>query len=170
MSEAAVEPAVVSDEAEELQRLYSRHRVQDQVAYYERQSERNERALHRSVTIAALLFVGATLCGALATADAPGGRGMWAFCSATCAAMATALSAYEIAFGFERYSRQYSETLAALKLADANRPPPTDPTAVVGHVTIVESLLRSDVESWCEHYASEVSKLTSDSEDGEAAT
>ena len=44
-----------------------------------RQADRNERALRRAVIIAALLFVAATLCGALATAEAPGGRGMWAF-------------------------------------------------------------------------------------------
>ena len=153
------------DQADELLRLYGRHRIEDQIAYYRRQAERNERALRRAVTIAALLFVAATMCGALATAEAPGGRGMWAFCSAGFAALATALSAYEVAFGFERYSRQYAETRAALELADASRPPVSDPDAVVEYVSRVEGLLRSDVESWSEHYASEVADRAIEHED-----
>ena len=153
----------MSDQADELLRLYARHRIDDQIAYYERQADRNERALRRAVSIAALLFVAATLCGALAAADAAGGRGMWAFCSAGFAALATALSAYEVAFGFERYSRQYTETRAALELADASRPPASDPEAVVEYVTRVEGLLRSDVESWSEHYATEVANRATES-------
>ena len=89
---------------------------------------------------------------------------MWAFCSAGFAALATALSAYEVAFGFERYSRQYTETRAALELADASRPPASDPEAVVDYVTRVEGLLRSDVESWSEHYATEVADRATESD------
>jgi hypothetical protein len=152
-----------SDEAEELLRLYSRYRIEDQVAYYERQAERYERALRRAVAIAAVLFVAATLCGALAAADAPGGRGMWAFLAAGFAALATALSAYEVAFGFERYSRQFAETLASLKLADANRLPGTDAKTVVDHVTLVETLLRSEGESWSQLYANEIADQTASS-------
>ena len=153
----------MSDEADELLRLYGRYRIQDQVAYYEYQADRNERALRRSVIIAALLFIAATLCGALATANAPGGRGMWAFLSAGFAALATALTAYEVAFGFERYSRQYAETLASLKLADANRPPDIDAKAVVDHVILVETLLRSEGESWSQLYASQIADQTAES-------
>jgi hypothetical protein len=151
------------DEAEEVLRLYSRFRIQDQVAYYERQADRYERALRRAVAISALLFVAATLCGALASADAPGGRGMWAFCSAGFAALATALTAYEVAFGFERYSRRYAETLASLRLAEASRPPGTDVKTVGAHVRLVETLLRSDVESWSQLYANEIADQTADS-------
>ena len=150
-------------EADELLRLYGRYRIQDQVAYYEHQADRNERALRRSVIIAALLFIAATLCGALATADAPGGRGMWAFGAAGFAALATALTAYEVAFGFERYSRQYAETLASLKLADANRPPDMDAKTVVDHVILVETLLRSEGESWSQLYASQIADQTAES-------
>jgi hypothetical protein len=152
-----------SDEAEELLRLYSRYRIQDQVAYYERQADRYERALRRAVAMAAVLFVAATLCGALASADAPGGRGMWAFLAAGFAALATAMTAYEVAFGFERYSRQYAETLASLQLADANRPPGTDANTVVEHVTLVETLLRSEGESWSQLYANEIADQTAPS-------
>jgi hypothetical protein len=151
------------DEADELLELYSRYRIRDQVAYYERQADRYERALRRAVAIAALLFVAATLCGALASANAPGGRGMWAFGSAGFAALATALSAYEVAFGFERYSRRYAETLAALRLAEAGRPPGNDADTVVAHVTLVETLLRSDVESWSQLYANEIADQTAES-------
>ena len=151
------------DEADELLGLYSRYRIQDQVVYYERQADRYERALRRAVAIAALLFVAATLCGAMASANAPGGRGMWAFFAAGFAAMATALSAYEVAFGFERYSRRYAETLASLRLAEASRPPGADAKTVVGHVTLVETLLRSDVESWSQLYANEIADQTAES-------
>jgi SMODS and SLOG-associating 2TM effector domain 1 len=150
----------MTDEAAELLHLYSRYRIQDQVAYYARQADRFERALRRAVAIAALLFVAATMCGALASANAWGARGMWAFCSAGFAALATALSAYEVAFGFERYSRRYAETLASLKLVDASRPADADAKTVVCHVTLVETLLRSDVESWSQLYANEIADQT----------
>ena len=163
MSDGTAVAGVAGDEADEVLRFYVRHRIHDQVAYFERQAERYERALRRAVSIAALLFVAATICGALASADAPGGRGMWAFGSAGFAALATALSAYEVAFGFERYSRRYAETLASLKLADASRPSPTDAKTLTDHVTLVETLLRSEGESWSQLYANQIADQSKES-------
>jgi hypothetical protein len=126
---------------------YDRYRVDEQVAYYRRQTAMYERALRRTTRISALLLVMASLFGALGAVDTPR-RGMWAFMAASFAALSTAIAAYEVAFGFERLSRQYADTLSALMLADAERPTAPDDQNVEQHVALVERLLRSEVDSW----------------------
>ena len=132
---------------------YRRYRVDGQVEYYRRQADKLERALRRTTRFSAILLVAAAMCGALGAVDT-NRRGMWAFLAAGFAALSTAIAAYEVAFGFERYSRQYTETLSALKLADAERAHGADDDNVKLQVTLVERVLRSEVDSW--------SHLTSD--------
>lgn len=134
---------------------YRRHRIAHQERYYGRRSVDYERARRWSVTATAVLLVLAALLGALAAADAPR-RAAWAFLAATVSALATAITSYEAAFGFERYSRQYRETRLALRLADARGPRPEDlddsgGDAGVGEFAAgIERLLRSEVDSWSE--------------------
>ena len=73
---------------------------------------------------------------------------MWAFMAASFAALSTAIAAYEVAFGFERLSRQYADTLSVLMLAYVERPSAPDDQNVEQHVALVERLLRSEVDSW----------------------
>jgi hypothetical protein len=139
----------------DLLEAYRSYRIADQERYYGRRSNEYERARRWSVTATALLLVAAALLGALGTADAQR-RAMWAFLAAAVAALATGITSYEAAFGFERYSRQYRDTQHALRLLNARGPQPEDlegsdgDARVQAFVIDVERLLRSEVDSWAE--------------------
>jgi SMODS and SLOG-associating 2TM effector domain 1 len=125
---------------------YGAYRIMDQVSYYTRQAERYERARRRALAITASLFVLVTLFGALGTVDEPR-RGVWAFAAAGLAALGTAVTSYESAFSFEPLARQYRDTVAALKLAEAKGPAPED-VSLAEYVRSIELILRSEVETW----------------------
>lgn len=127
---------------------YRRYRVEAQAAYYERQARTFQKALRRTTRISAVLLVGAAFFGALGTAD-PSHRGIWAFTATALAALATAVATYEITFGFERLSRQYDDTLAALVLADAaGLTLDDDGDALAARVTSIEQVLTGEVAGW----------------------
>ena len=130
---------------EQLLDAYRQHRVEDQVGYYERRSGDYERARRLSVTITAALLVLAALFGALGAADADR-RAVWAFTAAALAALGTALTTFESAFGFERLSRQFGETGAAVALRNAQGPKVEK--GVPGFVEDIEGILRSEVDRW----------------------
>ena len=137
----------MSADADQVMAAYRRYRIHNQVDYFSRQASVLQQALRRTTRISAALLVMASLFGALGAVDADR-RGMWAFLAATFAALSTAVAAYEVAFGFERLSRQYADTLAALKLADAECPPTLSDDDVARQVARIERLLRSEVDSW----------------------
>jgi hypothetical protein len=97
------------------------------------------------------------LFGALATADASR-RALWAFVAASMSALATALTSYEAAFGFERLARQFAQTRSAIALTDVFGPRPEDldqlstdeerDEAISTFVANTERLLRSEVDTW----------------------
>jgi hypothetical protein len=126
---------------------YGTYRVQGQIEYYERQARKFEQALRRTMRFSAILLVAAALCGALGAVD-PSRRGMWAFLAAGFAALSTAVATYEVAFGFERLSRQYNETVAALRLVEAEGPRSADQRGAADYVARVERLLRTEVDRW----------------------
>jgi hypothetical protein len=131
---------------EEVLEAYRTYRIMDQVVYYTRQAERYERARRRALALTSLLFVLATLFGALGAVDETH-RGLWAFMAAGLAALATAVTGYESAFSFEVLARQYRDTVAALKLTEAQGPAPTDPSPIE-YINGIELILRSEVETW----------------------
>lgn len=135
---------------------YRRSRVDDQLAYYGRRSREFDRAQRWSARIAAVLLVVAAMCGALGIA-VPSQRGMWAFLAATVAAVATAVTACEAAFGYERGYRQFRDTRLALRRTDEAGPQPEDLSGgdadarLGAYVGEVEGLLRAEVEGWAVH-------------------
>jgi hypothetical protein len=145
--------------ATELLAAYRRNRLDDQARYYGRRSRLFERARRWTLTTSALLLVLSALFGALASADGSR-RAMWAFLAAAFAAGATGVAVYEASSGFERLSRQYQQTLAALRLADAVGPSAADgtdvtPSALGTFVGDVETILLAEVESWSQRVAAE---------------
>jgi hypothetical protein len=132
---------------------YRANRVDEQIAYYEARAAQYERARRTAVNLVAGLLVLAALFGALATADADR-RSLWAFVAAAVSAVATAIASYEAAFGFERLSREYGGTRAALEMAEVRAPRPAaiaadDGDALVArHIAEVENLLLSEVDRW----------------------
>jgi hypothetical protein len=132
---------------------YRISRIEEQIAYYEARAAQYERARRTAVNLAAGLLVLAALFGALATADADR-RSMWAFLAAVVAAAATAIASYEAAFGFERLSREYGSTRAALEMAEVRAPrgatiaSDDGDALVMRHISEVEGLLLSEVDRW----------------------
>ena len=141
---------MTNDWRSELLDAYRRHRIDDQTHYYARRSVEFERARRWTVTASAGLLVFAALFGAVGAAYGAH-RAMWAFMAAALAAMASAISGFEAAFGFERFSRGANETVSALALADTHGPragrPATD-EELLAFVVGVERLLRSEVDTW----------------------
>jgi hypothetical protein len=141
----------------ELLDAYRHHRVDAQIGYYGAKADDFERARRWTVTTSAVLLVLAALFGALGAAYTDR-RAMWAFFAATLSAVATAVSAFEAASGFERFSRQYAETRAALVLASAHGPRAQDigvngdaaasETEVQAFVGDIERVLRAEVDTW----------------------
>jgi hypothetical protein len=152
----------MSDRRAQLLDAYRQYRIAPQRAYYAGRAERNETARRWAVTATASLLVLAALFGALGTAD-PERRALWAFVAASLAALATALTSYEAAFGFERLARRYAETRSALALADVFGPRPEDldqlgtdterNQMVSAFVAETERLLRSEVDTWSQQAA-----------------
>ncbi|MEZ0449159.1 SLATT domain-containing protein [Cellulomonas sp. ICMP 17802] len=129
--------------------LYRTHRLDEQAAWYANRSRRFDAALRATVTTSAVLLVLAAFFGALGTADA-GRRPLWAVCAAACGALAATLNTYEATAGFGRLARQYADTLAAVRLAEAHG------MAAVGSdedrpgalVALTEQILLGEVNAW----------------------
>jgi hypothetical protein len=133
--------------------LYLRHRLGDQVRWYERRQHEYGAARRWTVSASAVLLSASALFGALGVADQPR-RTAWAFVATALAAMATAVAGYEAAFGFERLARRYGDTAATLHLLDAQGPRPPDVASpsgaerLAGFVQDVETALLNEVGSW----------------------
>jgi hypothetical protein len=146
-----------SDRRAQLLDAYRQERLASQAVWFARRAQSNETARRRAVTASAALLVLAALFGALASADASR-RSLWGFAAAVAGALATALSSYAAAFGFERLARLYSRTSTAVAVADVFGPRPdelarldsdTERDHVVAQfVADTERLLRGEVDTW----------------------
>ena len=98
-------------------------------------------------------MIAAAFFGALGAADA-NRRPMWAFTGALLAAIGTALTSFESAFGLERYARLYDEANRALTFAAAEAPRPEELDGPDGEARLqafverVEGILGDEVDSW----------------------
>jgi predicted component of type VI protein secretion system len=161
----------MNDRRIEVLDLYRRHRVSDQTDFYAQAATRLESARLWAVTTSSVLLVLAALFGALGAADTTR-RPAWAFAAAASSAVATALSAYEAASGFERLGRRYGETRDALALVDVNGPLPADleglaseaerDQAVSEFVATTERLLRLEVDAWSQQSVAETPDVLRD--------
>jgi hypothetical protein len=138
---------------QELLGLYRANRLDEQARYYGDRARLYERARRWTVSTSAVLLVLASLFGALGSADMHR-RSIWAFVAASAAAFAAAVASYEASAGFERLSRQYEKTLAALRLADAAEMAKAGED-VGDYVGVIEAILLSEVELWWQHVPSE---------------
>jgi hypothetical protein len=155
---------VTSDWRSELLDAYRRHRIDDQTHYYGRRGVEFERARRWTVTASAGLLVLAALAGALGAVYGPQ-RAMWAFIAAGLSAVASAISGFEAAFGFERFSRRATETASALALAAIHGPRVDRPASdedLLAFVVDVERLLRSEVDTWSQLAAKTTDTATSE--------
>ena len=132
---------------------YRRYRLEDQTAYYGVRSRMFERSRRRVINASAAFMIAAAFFGALGAADADR-RSAWAFTGAVVAAIGTALTSFESAFGLERYARLYDEAHRALALAAAEAPRAEDLDGPGGEARLqafvdrVEGILVDEVDSW----------------------
>ncbi len=135
---------------------YQSHRLEDQRNYYAQRARTFDRARRSVITSSALFMVLAALFGALGAGDVDH-RPMWAFIAATVAAIGTALTSFEAAFGLERYARVFGEAQRALTLAGADAPTAAEltgadeTTQVQGFTDQVERILADESDTWS-HY------------------
>jgi SMODS and SLOG-associating 2TM effector domain 1 len=133
---------------------YRRHRLDHQNEYYAARAATLERARRLVITLSSLLMVVAAFFGALGAADADG-RARWAFIAASVAAVGTAFTSFEAAFGLERYARVYGEAHRALTVASAETPRPAELDGGDGRVgqftERVERILADEVDTWSEY-------------------
>jgi hypothetical protein len=134
---------------------YRRHRLDDQSVYYAARARMFEQARRAVITVSALMMVMAALFGAIGAAYADR-RAFWAFLAASVAALGTALTSFEAAFGLERYSRLYGESHRALMIAAVDEPRGAELAAdgdarVSAHVHRVERILGDEVDTWSQY-------------------
>jgi hypothetical protein len=139
---------------------YKRYRLDEQRRWYGGRARIFERARRQVITLSALLMVFSACFGALAAADATT-RSQWAFVAAALAAVGTALTSFEAAFGLERYARLYDDAQKALALAASDAPRPGDarlPAAPDGgaeqvreFTDYVERILDDEADTWSHH-------------------
>ena len=102
----------------------------------------------------------AALFGALGAGDAAR-RPMWAFIAAAVAAIGTALTSFEAAFGLERYARVFGEAQRALTLAAADVPGEAELTRADGTARVqgftdqVERILADSSHTWSSYTSSD---------------
>ncbi len=136
---------------------YKRYRLDEQRRWYGAKARIFERARRQVITVSAVLLVFAACFGALAAADASR-RSQWAFVAAALAAVGTALTSFEAAFGLERYSRLYDDAQKSLALAAADSPRPGEATRggdegerVQEFTDYVERILDDEADTWSHH-------------------
>jgi SMODS and SLOG-associating 2TM effector domain 1 len=142
---------------------YKRYRLEEQRRWYGARARIFERARRQVITLSAVLLVFSACFGALAAADAAR-RAQWAFVAAALAAVGTALTSFEAAFGLERYSRLYDDAQKALALAASDAPRPGDGATrageageagegerVRGFTDYVERILDDEADTWSHH-------------------
>jgi len=132
---------------------YRRHRLEDQRDYYAQRARTFDRARRSVITSSAVFMVLAALFGALGAGDVAR-RPMWAFIAAAVAAIGTALTSFEAAFGLERYARVFGEAQRALTLAAADVPGEAELTRADGTARVqgftdqVERILADESDTW----------------------
>src|SRR5262245_21519177 len=109
--------------------LYRACRLEHQRAFYESRRMEFEAARDQSVWLTSFLMILTAAASALATAGAGGLKVLWSILAIGFPALATALSAYNGLYAFERQAKLYGDAANALLRARAVGPdlkPPTE--------------------------------------------
>jgi len=144
---------VTGERQREYLSAYRRYRLDDQTGWYGTRARMFERSRRRVINLSATFLIAAAFFGALGAADA-NRRSVWAFTGAVVAAIATALTSFESAFGLERYARLYDEAHRALTFAATEAPRPEELEGPDGEARLqafvdrVERILGDEVVSW----------------------
>jgi hypothetical protein len=148
----------VSDRSAQVADLYRRYRLEHQKSFYRNRAREFRRARNQARITAAVFLVLASLSGALGGADVGGQRMWWAVAAAALGALAAALTSYEAVVGFDRLSRDYDKTIAALARLETRLPggacvPDATDGEVAAFVGQAEAVLIGEVDRWAKQGA-----------------
>jgi len=131
------------------------HRVQHQRAFYDSRRKEFEAARDELIWLTAVFMVLTAGASALASANVGGLKPLWATLAVVFPTLATALSAYNGLYAFERQAKLYGDAANALLRARADAPdlkPAMDDAAsheaLSAHVEQVEQILGAEQAQW----------------------
>lgn len=133
---------------------YRRHRIEDQLRFYESRSDQFDHATGQALSVTAILLGFSTAASALAGSDVAGTQ-MWSALATILPAASTALAAYSTLYAFEQQSKIYGDAARALRAASRPTPDPDVPQEgrspeedVAELVKRVEGALRQEQAQW----------------------
>jgi len=135
--------------------LYREHRFEHQRDFYESRRTELESARDESIWLTSVLMIFTAAASALAAGATGDLKMLWSILAIAFPALATALSAYDGLYAFERQAKLYGDAANALLRARADGPdlkPPMEDRpfheALSAHVEQVEQILRGEQAQW----------------------
>lgn len=144
----------MSDRSRQLLAFYHRHRIDDQLAFYQRRRELFDQATGQALALSAMLLGFSSAAAALAGTDI-GWTALWAALATILPAASSALAAYNALYAFEQQAKIYGDAIRAVHAASRPGAGPErargdlDAEAnVAALVTGVEAALRQEHAQW----------------------
>jgi hypothetical protein len=131
---------------EQFRRLYREQRIADQRGWYEQRTREYRRARRQAIATRNTLLTMAAAAGVAGQFVDGDGRVVAGIVAAACAALATAVTAYESLMGFGPLAKLYQD--AALSLREAEAQWDLGGGAVGAEIERVEQVLRSETGQW----------------------
>ena len=140
----------MSERAQQALALYRRHRLDDQLGWYDARRREFVAASRQLASLSALvLALGAGVSVLAGTSVA--GKAVWATFAAVLPAIATTLSAYGALYAYERQAKIYADARRSLLLLSRGMPDlsTNDAELALGkYVDSVEDVLRREQGQW----------------------
>jgi hypothetical protein len=140
----------VTERAEQALALYRRHRLDDQLGWYDARRREFVGAARQLASLSALVLALCAGVSVLAVTSVTG-RAVWAALAAVLPAIATTLSAYGSLYAYERQAKIYADARRSLLRLGRTVPDLSrgDPEAAIGvYVDSVEDVLRREQGQW----------------------
>jgi hypothetical protein len=140
----------VSERAQQALALYRRHRLDDQLGWYEARRREFVAAARQLASLSALVLA---LCAGVSVlaGTSVAGKAVWAALAAVLPAVATTLSAYGALYAYERQAKIYADARRSLLLLSRRMPDLSaeDAELALGnYVDSVEDVLRREQGQW----------------------
>jgi hypothetical protein len=140
----------LSERAQQVLALYRRHRLDDQLGWYDARRREFVAAARQLASLSALVLALGAGVSVLAGASVAGAA-VWAAFAAVLPAVATTLSAYGALYAYERQAKIYADARRSLLLLSRRMPDLSakDAELALGnYVDSVEDVLRREQGQW----------------------
>lgn len=130
---------------------YDKHRIEDQIVFYQARIKEYARADNQALVLGSVLLFGAAVCGVLGAADIA--RVPLGITAAALAALSAAVTAWAELIGFRLNLDLYSNAQAALGLLRPEQPQANATTDEVRrYVREAENILLGEVQTWAQKW------------------